>query len=58
MLETCPRCNKDFLTEADPYIVIPTAKGKVLHCTCILDELRKENQELKEYKFMYESVSK
>lgn len=34
MIETCRKCGKDFLTEADPYVVYPKTSGVELYCTC------------------------
>jgi hypothetical protein len=34
MLKTCENCAKDFLTEADPYVVVPTPNGCRYYCSC------------------------
>jgi len=34
MIASCDFCNADFLTEADPYIVVPTKDGVKLSCGC------------------------
>ena len=36
MLKTCENCNQDFLTEADPYVVVPTSNGYRYYCSCCL----------------------
>lgn len=46
MIQTCNKCQEDFLTEADPYIVTPTSKGYILTCTCVISKLQKERNEL------------
>jgi hypothetical protein len=39
MIESCKKCNCDFLTEADPYGVIPSSKGYLLFCsTCFAEK--------------------
>lgn len=49
MIQKCSRCGCDFITEVDPYIVIPTFSGPVIQCPCIIDRLvEKENSSLKE----------
>lgn len=34
MLEKCNKCGKEFLTEADPYVVLPFGKPYELNCGC------------------------
>lgn len=36
MIETCCACKKDFLTEADPYVVRPRHSGAKLYCACMI----------------------
>jgi len=33
-MKTCKKCGKEFLTEADPYAVIPTHEGVEYNCGC------------------------
>lgn len=33
MMQTC-ECKREFLTEADPYALIPTHKGLLINCGC------------------------
>lgn len=49
MLRECDFCGKEFLTEADPYIVIPT-KYHALSCGCKIElfhQYKKTTNELK-----------
>lgn len=51
MLETCESCGKDFLTEADPYVVKPTPNGRKLYCFCHIkgfDEVGKKIKKLEQ----------
>lgn len=48
MICTCPKCGNDFLTEADPYITVPSSKGYTLYCTCELSRLKAENELMRE----------
>lgn len=34
MLRTCDNCGKDFLTEADPYVINPRPNGAKYYCSC------------------------
>ena len=34
MMKTCKKCGKEFLTEADPYAVIPAYDGVEYNCGC------------------------
>ena len=45
---TCPKCKKDFLTEADPFITVPSSKGYTLYCICELTRLKDENGLMRE----------
>lgn len=47
MIMTCPVCKEPFLTEADPYIVIPSSKGYEHRCTCGIRKLQEENKSLR-----------
>jgi hypothetical protein len=38
MIKTCNKCGKEFLTEADPYVVIPGTDG--LNCGCYFEAKR------------------
>ena len=51
MLENCESCGKDFLTEADPYVVRPTPSGRKLYCYCHIkgfDEIGGKIKELEQ----------
>ena len=41
MIKTC-KCGREFITEADPYAVIPTKKGITFNCGCYFKENKKE----------------
>jgi hypothetical protein len=50
MLETCTLCKREFLTEADPYVVRPTPQGYKLYCFCQIkgfDEVTSAVEEIK-----------
>lgn len=36
MVQMTCKCGKEFLTEADPYIVLPKPSGTELNCGCYL----------------------
>jgi hypothetical protein len=36
MLKTCEMCSNDFITEADPYVVIPRPSGVKYYCSCMI----------------------
>jgi hypothetical protein len=44
MIESCKKCNCDFLTEADPYGVIPSSKGYLLFVALALQRKRMSQQ--------------
>jgi seryl-tRNA synthetase len=46
MIESCANCGQDFLTEADPHLVIPSSKGYVLKCFCVVYKLEAHIKEL------------
>jgi len=48
MIESCANCGQDFLTEADPHLVIPSSKGYVLKCFCVVYKLEAHIKELEE----------
>ena len=37
MIQTC-KCGKEFLTEADPYALIPTGIGLLINCGCVFQK--------------------
>ena len=45
-MEICKKCNKEFLTECDPYAIIPTNNGYDLNCGCVFVET--QEKQLKE----------
>ena len=48
-LEYCSKCKKEFLTEADDYVVIPR-KAYALSCPkCYFDKVEKQNKAMYEY---------
>lgn len=49
MIETCKLCSEDFLTEANPYVVIPSPGGIELHCLCHYRKLEIENAQLRDH---------
>lgn len=57
MIHTCEICGNDFLTEADCFVVRPTANGNKLYCYCqikgfdeinVMEKLKTENIKLRE----------
>ncbi len=58
MIATCPTCKKDFLTEADPFITIPSSKGYALYCTCEITRLKEENKMMREGLEFYADTEK
>ena len=49
MIKTC-KCGREFLTEADPYVVIPFGRGTILNCGCFFKENKKEVKQFVEVK--------
>ena len=43
MITSCDFCETEFLTEADPYIVIPTKDGVELSCGCQYEVFKPED---------------
>lgn len=55
-IHTCELCGRDFLTEADPYVVRPTCTGVKLYCVCQIkgleemkgaEKLKEKNEKLR-----------
>lgn len=40
MITTCSKCNKELLTEVDPYLVIPVDNYSVLCYDCLMKNLK------------------
>jgi len=36
MIKSCEMCGKDFLTEADAYVIVPSPRGYLYNCGCHL----------------------
>lgn len=47
MIQACSKCGCDFLTEADPYLVLPRPSGVEFNCLCSFRKLEAQNLQLK-----------
>ena len=59
MLKTCEMCSNDFLTESDPYVVVPRPIGAKYYCYCMIaegNELSKINKLIVENKKLREAL--
>lgn len=58
MIQTC-KCGEKFLTEADPYVVLPKPSGVELNCGCYFIKYPKgmvESEEQKEVKELIDKI--
>ncbi len=50
MMVTCNMCETEFLTEADPHVIIPSSKGYLPNCGCYFTKpLQEQNRKMKEF---------